>query len=431
MSRWAIVRIGPPEATASAGSTCDPLPVRPRGPLAALAVAEVISSLGSLMSVVALPWFVLETTGSPGRMSAVLAVEALPIALLGIPSARFAARLGARRALLLCDAVWAPAVALIPLLHAAGALSFGLLLALAFVAGLPWPLHYGAQSSLLPELAGETEAGIARASAVFSTASRLTYFAGPALGGALLAFTSASVVLVVDAATFALSFAVVALLVRGVGAPHPEGAPGDATLAPLLADRVLRRLTAAQVLSQAAYMAVVAAVPVLAYEQYGRDGAAAGRLLGAWGLGAVLGGALAFRLVRGRDALSLGAAAWCLQAAPLWLLASGRSSQAVATVALLLSGIGNGVRVPPITAVVAARLGPAQRAATLTASTALVLSGGFVTLLLAGPALEASGAAPVLAATAVAQTLAAALVVQLAVTRPCPERSAGAPEGAR
>lgn len=36
-----------------------------RRPLIALIAAESISSFGSLMSVVALPWFVLEAAGSP------------------------------------------------------------------------------------------------------------------------------------------------------------------------------------------------------------------------------------------------------------------------------------------------------------------------------------------------------------------------------
>ena len=47
-----------------------------RSSLLALIAAEVISSLGSLMTLVALPWFVLTTTGSPGQMGVVLAAEA-------------------------------------------------------------------------------------------------------------------------------------------------------------------------------------------------------------------------------------------------------------------------------------------------------------------------------------------------------------------
>src|SRR5919201_3436055 len=107
-----------------------------RRSLIALVAAEVISSLGTLMAVVALPWFVLETTGSPQRMSVVLAAEAAPLALLALVSGRIATRLGARRTMLACHAQWAPAPAAIPRLHYAGALSFPGLVALAFVTGV-------------------------------------------------------------------------------------------------------------------------------------------------------------------------------------------------------------------------------------------------------------------------------------------------------
>ncbi|MET0937679.1 MAG: MFS transporter, partial [Gaiellaceae bacterium] len=63
----------------------------------ALLTSEVISSLGSQMTFLALPWFVLTTTGSTTRMGIVLAAELLPIALLGIPSGAVVSRLGARR----------------------------------------------------------------------------------------------------------------------------------------------------------------------------------------------------------------------------------------------------------------------------------------------------------------------------------------------
>lgn len=55
------------------------------------------------MTVVALPWFVLETTGSAARMSLVLAAEAAPLAVLALPAGRLAGRLGARRTLLACS----------------------------------------------------------------------------------------------------------------------------------------------------------------------------------------------------------------------------------------------------------------------------------------------------------------------------------------
>ena len=139
--------------------------------------------------------------------------------------------------------MWAPATAAIPLLHHAGALSFGLLLALAFVNGIPWAAHYGAQSALVPELIGSGAARVAKANAVFQTASRTTYLAGPAIGGALLAVIGAPAVLLVDAATFAVSFAIVIAFVPATAAPAAGGEPAalGRGLALLRADPVCGR----------------------------------------------------------------------------------------------------------------------------------------------------------------------------------------------
>ena len=389
----------------------------------ALVAAEVNSSLGTLMAVVALPWFVLETTGSAQRMSIVLAAQAAPLALLALVSGRLATHLGARRTMLACDALWAPATAAIPLLHSAGALSFGVLVALAFVTGIPAGAHFGAQSAIVAELLGEQGAGVARANALFQTASRLTYFVGPAVGGALLAVVGAPAVMLADAATFAVSFVLVAALVPGsrvvaAGAPEAPEAPdlGDG-LALLRHDAVLRPLTLAQFLSQAAFMAMNAAVPVLAFTRYGRDATLAGVLLGVWGAGAMLGGIVAFRIVDGREPLRLGALAWALQAAPLWALVAA-PAPAVAIAALGLSGLGNGIRVPPLFGVMTLRIPAPLRAGTMTVSYSFVFASGFLALIAAGPLLDRFGATPVFAAVAGAQTAAALIVARLALRGP-------------
>ena len=253
---------------------------RGRGSLTALIAAELISSLGSLMSVVALPWFVLETTGSPGRMGVVLAAQSAPLLLVGIPSSRLVARIGSRRALMLCDALWAPATAAIPLLQLAGALSFPLLVALAFLAGVPWAAHSGSQSAVLPELLGDDVAGVARANALLQTLSRLAYFVGPALGGVLLAAVGASTVLLIDAGSFLVSLALVALFVRpsAIGAEPGRGEAGGWRF--IRHDAWMRPVVTAQALSQGAFMAMGAAIPVLAFATYDRDERLAGLLLG-------------------------------------------------------------------------------------------------------------------------------------------------------
>ena len=67
------------------------------GPLRALLVAEVVSTSGGLMTWLALPWFVLTTTGSPSQMTLVMAAELIGLAVTGLPSGTLLQRLGARR----------------------------------------------------------------------------------------------------------------------------------------------------------------------------------------------------------------------------------------------------------------------------------------------------------------------------------------------
>jgi len=64
--------------------------------LTGLISAELISLTGSSMTFVALPFFVLVTTGSTAKMGWVLAAEMLPIALFGIPAGTVIAKLGAK-----------------------------------------------------------------------------------------------------------------------------------------------------------------------------------------------------------------------------------------------------------------------------------------------------------------------------------------------
>src|SRR5439155_19376892 len=112
---------------------------RPRAirsvPLRALLVAELVSTTGSQMTWVALPWFVLVTSRSPGRMSLVVAAESAGYAIFGIPSGTVLQRLGGRTTMLAADGLRAPLMLLIPILHWANVLSLAFLLVVAFLIG--------------------------------------------------------------------------------------------------------------------------------------------------------------------------------------------------------------------------------------------------------------------------------------------------------
>ena len=140
--------------------------------LLALLAAELVSRGGSQMTFLALPWFVLATTGSPAKMGIVLAVELLPMALLGIPSGTLVTRIGARLTMLVADLARVPLMAALPILHSAGMLSFPLLLVLVAAFGCFNAPYFASQRVILPELLGNDEQTIAQASSVLEGAGQ-------------------------------------------------------------------------------------------------------------------------------------------------------------------------------------------------------------------------------------------------------------------
>ena len=294
-------------------------------PLRALLFAEVISTTGAQMTWLALPWFVLTTTGSAGRMTVVVLAESIGLAAAGLPGGAFVERFGAKRSMLFADAARAPLMLFVPILHWSGHLSMPALLLLAFLLGALAGPYFTAQRVIMPELLGEDEATMSQANALFQGAIRTTLLLGPPLGGVLIGLIGAANVLVVDAATYLVSFALVALFVpTRKPAPKEERADSGGLLAGLkflVHEPLLRVWIPLFVAGDAAWQAFFIAVPVLTIERFGADAKIAGALFAGFGAGALIGNFLSFRYLAQRiDGLRLVALSVPLQAAPLWLL---------------------------------------------------------------------------------------------------------------
>jgi MFS family permease len=380
--------------------------------LLALLAAETISTTGSQMTWLALPWFVLTTTGSAGRMTLVLLSESLGLVAFGLPGGTLLTRLGARRTMLLSDAVRAPLTLWIPLLHWAGALSFPLLLALVFVIGALSTPYFAAQRALVPELVGEDERIVGKANAFLQSAQRVTLLLGPALAGVLIATTSAPAVLVIDAATYAAAVALVGVFVRVATTvpPVPEERGRFLDGVRFIArDRLLRGWCIAFLTGDAAWMAFFAAVPVLVVAQYDADPRIAGWIFASFGVGCVLGNAIAFRLQDRREGLAIVGTLVYGQALPLWALVFHLPAAAVMGT-LAVSGLFNGLVNPSIHALMTLSAPPAQRARVLSALGTVFMLSSPLGLAFAGPVLSAAGAHPVLIGFAATQTAAMTLV---------------------
>jgi MFS family permease len=307
--------------------------------LAAILVAELVSLTGSSMTYVALPWFVLITTGSTARMGWVLAAELLPVGLLGILAGSLIARLGAKRTMNLADAARVPIMAAIPILHWTGNLTFAWLLGLTFLLGCFMAPYYSSSRLILPEVIGEDEQLVAQGSAFVQAANQLTQLGGPILAGVLIAWLSAPAVLLIDAATYAVSFVVILVFVRaGKRFPADESSRGVfAGLRYVLHDKLLGPMMAAAAFINFVAQGLIAMLPVLAVRRFDADPKIVGFFFAAFGAGALAGSVVASQIVRKVPLLRLAALGILGMAVPLWLLALDLPWPAVIVV---LAGFG-------------------------------------------------------------------------------------------
>lgn len=378
--------------------------------------AETISQLGSQMTFLALPWFVLTTTGSTTKMGVVLAVELLPIALLGIPSGGVVARLGALRTMLLSDLLRVPLMVAIPLLHSAGLLAFPVLLGLVFLLGVFIAPYFSAQRLVLPELVGEDNAVLTQANAVVEAGTRVTLLLGPVFAGVLIAWVGAANVLYVDAATFALSFLLLSAFVPR-RPPLPVTDDGRGVLAGLrfvFRDSMLRPILLTVVFLHMFAQAIFISLPVLAYDHYDADARTAGLLLGAWGAGSVIGALAAIPMARMMSPLTQATIGVVWVSAPLFLLGFELPAQGVMAV-LFAAGLG-AVAAAPLMAIITTRAPEELRPKVMTAVITLITVSGPVSVLGIGRLLESMDVRTILLALAVGR-LAMAAVFVLVVRR--------------
>ncbi|MEX2210445.1 MAG: MFS transporter [Gaiellaceae bacterium] len=380
--------------------------------LLALLARDTVSLAGSQMTWVALPWFVLTTTGSATKMAVVVAVEAAALGIVGFGAGNLVSRLGARRTMLVADASRAPLMAAIPLLHFADLLSFPLLLVLVFAVGTFGVPSFASKAALLPQIVGEDEGVLGEANALLQISNRVSFVLGPALAGVLIGVMGATTVLLIDAATFAAGFLLIALFVRVGGAlPDTDESRGLAAgVRFLFRDRLLRPWSVAIIAGDVAWLAFFVTVPFLVLTRYGDEPQVVGWILGGFGAGAVIGSLVIFRIVRRIDQLLVGSVGEFFMVAPIWLfLADVPPGYLVAS--MVACGLANGLVNAPIWTIFTMRTPPALRTkawAAIVAATSLI---GPFALLGTGPALDAFGVTVPLLAIFAVQTAAAILFV--------------------
>ena len=407
--------------------------MRRRGPLHALLAANAVSITGTAMTLLAVPWFVLQTTGSAGRTGVVAACETVPLVLASGLGGPLVDRLGARRAAVLSDLLSAVGIAMVPLLHATTGLAFWQLCLVVGLVGLVRAPGDTARTVLLPGLVELAQVPVERATSAYDGVSRGARMLGAPLAGALVAAVGPADVLVVDAVSFAVSAALIRALVpasRAVAVQEPapyltrlrEGLRG------LRADRLLLGIVVLVMVTNlldAAWASVL--LPVYAREVLGSS-LGLGVLFGAFGLGALAGtvlyGVLGPRLPR----WPVFTAAFLVVGGPRFGLLAAVPPYAVLVAGQLLCGVAAGCLNPVLTAVEYERVPAHLRSRVFGAASAGVLAGTPVGALLAGLAVSRLGLRGAVLAAGTVYLLATLSPLVLRVWR---EMDSTRPSGAR
>jgi MFS family permease len=208
----------------SAASGARATPSR-RGLVGVLA-AHAVALTGTRVSAIAIPWFVLVTTGSAARTGVVVLCEMAPYVLAKALTGPVVDRVGPKKVSVAADVVSAVAVAMIPLLQALGLLSFGALLALVAVVGTFRGPGDSAKEVFVPLVAEQAQVPLERATGLAGTIERLASTVGPGVAGLVVAAVGPINAITVNAVTFAAGAVIIAVALRDHPAPEHDDDPG-------------------------------------------------------------------------------------------------------------------------------------------------------------------------------------------------------------
>lgn len=338
-----------------------------RRPFVAVLAANTISIAGSSLTLIGVPWFVLETTGSAARAGVVAFCATLPVVVAALVGGPVIDRAGRRRVAAASDLVCGLAVGAVPLLHHAGLLEFWMLCALMAVSGLVHTPGLTARYVLLPHLAEHAGTSVTRAAGLYDAVSRGARMIGAAVAGVLIAAFGAETVLLLDAATFGVSALLLTAFLRGIPAAEPQRGLGKVSFASYRAElaegwafltrsRLLMGITVMVMMTNGldqGWSSVL--LPVHAGGSLGGAGAL-GLLISLFGgfalLGALLYGAWGERFPR----RTVFAAAFLASGATRYAVAAVTDTALPLAVTMALAGLGAGMLNPILTTVLYERV---------------------------------------------------------------------------
>jgi predicted MFS family arabinose efflux permease len=265
-----------------------------------LAWSNLLAQSAEQLSLAAVPIVaVLLLKAGPGEIGLLASIQSLPFLLLSMPLGLLADRTSRTRLMALAETLRALALLLLLALIVTGHVSIAALAVIGFIAAVGTVAFSVAAPSLVPALVQID--GLARANGRLELARSAAFAAGPALAGALIAWTGASAAFVLSGM---LSVAAV-LCLRGIHEPERAAMPARHPLLELQdgakwvwQSDLLRPMMFCSVAWNISWFMLQAAYVPYAIHDLGLDASGVGVTLALYGVGMILGALLAPRVVR-------------------------------------------------------------------------------------------------------------------------------------
>ncbi len=300
------------------------------------------SSVGTYLAALALSVDILDRTGSGRWLAALLIADFLPIVVIGMTLGPLVDRLSRRRLMIVSDLVRAGTFVALPFVDEPATI-----VALAAVNGIAGGFFRPAVWAGLPTLVSDDERE--EATSILSTVEHVAWTLGPVLAGALLAASGPDIAYWANAATFVLSAAIVSRIPSGAlrsDEPISRGHWADVRDGMGLVLRSRHLVTVLVVWSTAGIATAcvnVAEVP-LAKDEIGAGNLGLGFLVGATGVGLVVGSFFAASLLGSLGMTRVYSGALLLMGAGFGV-ASASPTIAVAAVLAGIATVGNGLAI--------------------------------------------------------------------------------------
>jgi MFS family permease len=186
-------------------------------------MGHVISHAGDAIYQLALPWLILELTGSKTTTSLVALSAYLPAVLFSLFAGVIVDRFSRRGVMIFSDLIRMAGMALLVIFLLTGGTSPVVVGGIAFVVATFATLFYPARDALIPDLISPD--ALSSANAFISTSGQFAHLAGPLLAGLLVTWVGLTHLFTIDAFSFGASLVCLIFIRRGARRQKPEIIP--------------------------------------------------------------------------------------------------------------------------------------------------------------------------------------------------------------